>query len=67
MKVAINRRQLAERFLLVIFKHPSIEEIIDSDGEHILVPIERYEDLCHDIGVLLGHILQDIAFPVKDE
>jgi len=64
MQIAISRKELAERFIFVLFKHPSIEEICD--GEIMIVPVDRYEDLCYDIGVILAEIIKDISVPFEE-
>ena len=63
--VIISRKELAENFITILFKHPAVEKI--SEGEYMVVPLDKFPDLAHDIGVLLGLVIQEIAVPFEEE
>jgi hypothetical protein len=48
----------------VHYTNPSIIKIVDDDD--LIVPMDKYDDLCHDIGVLLGRALRSVSGPQTD-
>jgi hypothetical protein len=64
MNIVINRHDLCMAFIRTMYTNPSIIKIVDDDD--LIVPMDKYDDLCHDIGVLLGRALRSVSGPQTD-
>ena len=65
MKVAVDKRAIIILMMKVLYEHRSIKKV--SKGDLIIVDIERYEDLCHDIGILLAKVLEQSSSPYDSD
>lgn len=60
--VKINAVQLIMHFAGELENSNGIRKIVDDNG-NLIVPIDRFGDFCHDIGILLGRAINKIVEP----
>jgi hypothetical protein len=65
MIVRLDRDSLIDEFTKLILEYPPIVKLTDNVGS-INIPAERFNDFAHDIGFLLGTIIENCA-AVDDE
>lgn len=65
MKIAIDRQNIVVLMIKVLYEYPSINNI--SVGNDIVVDIKDYENLCHDLGILLGKVIEYSSSPYEQE
>lgn len=63
--VAINKLIILLEIADALEGHPSLDKITNSDGM-LVIPIERYDDFCHDFGLIIGRILEKLCEPYDE-
>lgn len=56
----INAMRMVLEFATALENSKGLRKIIDEDG-NIIVPIDRFYDFCHDIGIILGKTIRSVA------
>lgn len=56
----VSRPRFIIEIARILEEHPGIVKIMD-DNNYMVVPLERYTDFCHDIGVLLGKAMANVV------
>ena len=58
--VEVDMPKLLYAFAYELNETPGLQKIMDDRGK-VYIPIDRYGDFCHDIGVILGQTLMKIV------
>ena len=56
--VFISRKALLVNFIKRIYEQDNINKICK--GDYMVVPVSRFEDWAHDMGVILGDSIEDL-------
>jgi len=60
--VAISRRAILEAFVKRMFSQSNINKICTlKNSDYMIVPVEKFPDWYHDMGVVLGKAIQDVV------
>lgn len=59
MKIRISRKNLSEYFILTMFTHPSLQQIVE--GDDLVIPVDRYKDFLNDMGIIMGQLIGHVA------
>lgn len=59
MKIRISRKNLSEYFILAMFTHPSLQQIVE--GDDLVIPVDRYKDFLNDMGIIMGQLIGHVA------
>ena len=62
--ILISRRAILEAFIKRMATQANIEKICHkTHTDFMVVPVDRFEDWFHDMGVVLGKSIQDVIDP----
>lgn len=66
MNIKVSKVEFVVVLVDIIENHPSFKAITDANG-YLVVPSEKYSDFAHDLGTVLGRLLEKIAKPDAGE
>ena len=59
-KVKVNAIRMILEFGAALDNSSGIQKILDDEG-NIVVPLDRFSDFCHDIGIILARVILNSA------
>ena len=56
--IFIPRKGLLIMFIKRLYEQSNVKKICK--GDYMVVPVSRFDDWCHDMGVILGDSIEDL-------